>query len=83
MVAVFLNIYCFLQLNNSLINKRIGSEDGHKHYEDYKWIIPFSYESNLEDFKENFVLNRTHCKYKVYLTWIFIKSLSSNEECLS
>jgi hypothetical protein len=51
------------QLNNSLINKRIGAEDGGKRFEEYKWIIPFNYESNLEDFGETFILNRTHCKY--------------------
>ena len=51
------------QLNNSMISKRIGVEDGNKKFEDYKWIIPFSYESNLEDFGETFILNRTHCKY--------------------
>ena len=55
-----------------MINKRIGIEDGHKRYEDYKWIIPFSYESNLEDFKENFVLNRTHCKYNLHFRCIFV-----------
>ena len=55
-----------------MINKRIGIEDGHKRYEDYKWIIPFSYESNLEDFKENFVLNRTHCKHILNFRCIFV-----------
>ena len=46
-----------------MISKRIGVEDGNKKFEDYKWIIPFSYESNLEDFGETFILNRTHCTY--------------------
>ena len=62
-----------------MISKRIGVEDGNKKFEDYKWIIPFSYESNLEDFGETFILNRTHCKYSYSISNISSVLISTEE----
>ena len=46
-----------MQLNDSMINRRL--EEG----EDFRWIVPVDYVTNLVDFRDSFILNKTSSKY--------------------
>lgn len=40
-----------------MINRRL--EEG----EDFRWIVPVDYVTNLVDFRDSFILNKTSSKY--------------------
>ena len=48
----------FLQLNDSLINKRLEMDGG----TEYRWIVPVDYVTNLVDYRDSFILNKTSSK---------------------
>ena len=50
--------FVFLQLNDSLINKRLEMDGG----TEYRWIVPVDYVTNLVDYRDSFILNKTSSK---------------------
>ena len=42
-----------------MINRRL--EEG----EDFRWIVPVDYVTNLVDFRDSFILNKTSSKYSI------------------
>ena len=46
----------FLQVNESSINARRDEQN-------YEWIVPVDYASNLDDFSDSFILNKSQSKY--------------------
>ena len=46
----------FAQINDSVIVGRL--DDG----QDYKWIVPVDYITNLAEYKDSFVMNKTSSK---------------------
>ena len=56
---IFLKIF-FPQINDSVIVGRL--DDG----QDYKWIVPVDYITNLAEYKDSFVMNKTSSKSLVY-----------------
>jgi len=45
-------------VNESSINSR-------REEQNYEWIVPVDYMSNLEDFSDSFILNRSQSKIKL------------------
>ena len=57
-------ILCFsLQLNDSLINKRLEMDSG----TEYRWIVPVDYVTNLVDYRDSFIMNKTSSKQSHHL----------------
>ena len=56
---IFFQIF-FPQINDSVIVGRL--DDG----QDYKWIVPVDYITNLAEYKDSFVMNKTSSKSLVY-----------------
>ena len=55
---IFLKIF-FPQINDSVIVGRL--DDG----QDYKWIVPVDYITNLDEYKDSFIMNKTSSKLNI------------------
>lgn len=59
--------YKAMNINDSSITNRLDQDS------DYKWIVPVDYETNLEDFRDSFILNKSttyEVEFPSDVTWI-------------
>ena len=54
------------------------SINGRRDEQNYEWIVPIDYASNLDDFSDTFILNKSQSKLKIVVTILNVFSTSIN-----